>query len=288
MTNLNFLHRPTLAWGGGVLVVLAVLAVFLMPAARAPAEDDAVLARVNGVEIKASDLAVAEEEIGAQLAQVPAEAKLEQLVSYLTDMLLLTQAAEKQNVAESDEFKRRLAHLRKKLLMETLLQQETKAAVTDASMHKVYDDAVKQMGGEKEVRARHILVATEEEAKAIVEDLKKGGDFAEIAKQKSKDTSAAQGGDLDYFTKSQMVPEFAEAAFKMEKGQVSEPVKTQFGWHVIKVEDMRDKQPPPFESVKGQIETYLTRKAQAEFVAKLRQDAKIERLDAKPAAPEKK
>ena len=117
---------------------------------------------------------------------------------------------------------------------------------------KVYDDAVKQMGNEQEVRARHILVPTEDEAKAILAEIKKGTDFAELAKQKSKDPgAAAEGGDLGYFTKEQMVPEFAEAAFKLDKGQVSEPVKTQFGWHIIKVEDKRTKPVPEFEQGQG-------------------------------------
>ena len=140
------------------------------------------------------------------------------------------------------------------------------------------------MGGQEEVHARHILVETEDEAKAIVEQLKGGADFATLAKEKSKDPGAADGGDLGYFTKEQMVPEFAEVAFKMYPGQLSNPVKTQFGWHVIKVEDKRAKQAPEFEKVKDQIEAFLARKAQTEFVAKLRQTAKIERLD-KPAEP---
>ena len=146
-------------------------------------------------------------------------------------------------------------------------------------MQKIYDDAVKSMGGQEEVHARHILVETEDEAKAILEQLKGGADFATLAKEKSKDPGAAEGGDLGYFTKDQMVPEFAEVAFKMYPGQLSNPVKTQFGWHIIKVEDKRTKQPPEFEKVKEQIEAYLARKAQSDFVAKLRQTAKVERLD---------
>ena len=109
-------------------------------------------------------------------------------------------------------------------------------------MHKVYDEAIGQMKSEPEVRARHILVETEDEAKAVLAELKKGADFAELAKAKSKDPGSADGGDLGYFTKDQMVPEFSEVAFKLDKGQLSEPVKSQFGWHVIKVEDKREQQ----------------------------------------------
>ena len=154
-------------------------------------------------------------------------------------------------------------------------------------MQQTYNDAVKSAGGQEEVRARHILVENEDEAKAILEQIKGGADFATLAKEKSKDPGAADGGDLGYFTKDQMVPQFADVAFKMYPGQLSNPVKTQFGWHVIKVEDKRTKQPPEFAKVKDQIENFLARKAQTEYVAKLRQSAKIERLD-KPAAEQKK
>ena len=163
-----------------------------------------------------------------------------------------------------------------------MLQSEAKAAVTPEATKKVYDDALKQMGDEQEVRARHILVPSEDEAKAILAELKKGTDFAELAKQKSKDPgAAAEGGDLGYFTKDQMVPEFADVAFKLEKGQLSDPVKSQFGWHIIKVEDKRKKPAPDFAQVKDQVETYVQRKAQADFITKIREGAKVERLDKK-------
>jgi len=146
-------------------------------------------------------------------------------------------------------------------------------------LHQTYDEAVRSMAGQEEVRPRHILVDDEDEAKKVLEQLKSGADFAALAKEKSKDPGAAEGGDLGYFTKDQMVPEFADVAFKMYPGQLSNPVKTQFGWHVIKIEDRRTKQPPEFDKVKDQIEAYLARKAQTEFITKLRQSAKVERLD---------
>jgi peptidyl-prolyl cis-trans isomerase C len=198
----------------------------------------------------------------------------------------VTQAADKKNVADNPDFKRRLAFLRNKLLMGFELQEESKAAITEEALRQTYDDAVKQVGGQEEAHARHILVESEDEAKAILDQLKGGADFAALAKEKSKDPGAAEGGDLGYFTKDQMVPEFAEVAFKMYPGQLSNPVKTQFGWHIIKLEDKRTKQPPEFEKVKEQIETFLARKAQTEFIAKLRQTAKIERLD-KQGEPKK-
>jgi peptidyl-prolyl cis-trans isomerase C len=163
--------------------------------------------------------------------------------------------------------------------MDSLLASEGKAATTDEAMKKVYDDAAKQITSEQEVHARHILVATEDEAKAVKAELDKGADFAELAKKKSKDPGAADGGDLGFFTKDQMVPEFSAVAFALEPGKISDPVKSQFGWHIIKVEEKRDRKPPDFAQVKAQIETYVTRKAQADYVAKLRETAKVERLD---------
>jgi peptidyl-prolyl cis-trans isomerase C len=243
---------------------------------------DPVVARVNGVDIRQSDLALAEEDLGADMQAVSPEARREHLISYLADIILVTQAADKKKLADNPEFKRRLAFLRNKLLMGYELQDEAKAALSDEALHQTYNDAVKSMGGQEEVRARHILVETEDEAKALLDQIKGGADFATLAKEKSKDPGAAEGGDLGYFTKDQMVPEFADVAFKMYPGQLSNPVKTQFGWHIIKVEDKRTKQPPEFEKVKDQIEAYLARKSQTEFITKLRQTAKIERLD-KPA-----
>ena len=263
---------------------LGFIAAALLAAGPALSQSDPVVAKVNGMEIRESDLTMAEEDVGQnpQTQQLTGDAKRDYLVFYVADVMLVAKAAEGKKVGDQKEFKSRLAFIRNKLLMETLLQQEGKAALTDAAMKKVYDDAVKQMGAEQEVRARHILVPTEDEAKAVLAEIKKGADFAELAKQKSKDPgAAAEGGDLGYFGKEQMVPEFAETAFKMDKGQMSDPVKTQFGWHIIKVEDKRAKPVPEFTQVKEQVETYVVRKAQADYIHKLQEGAEIERLDKK-------
>jgi peptidyl-prolyl cis-trans isomerase C len=297
MTSHNLLpHSPPhkrrighAAMAAVLFTVLAASGCSKETSSEAPAPvsaSDPVVARVNGVDIRESDLALAEEDLGADMQSISPEARREHLISYLADIIMVTQAADKKNLADNPDFKRRLAFLRNKLLMGYELQQEAKTAVTDQALHQTYDEAVKSMAGQEEVRARHILVQGEDEAKAILEQLKKGADFATLAKEKSKDPGAAEGGDLGYFTKDQMVPEFADVAFKMYPGQLSNPVKTQFGWHVIKLEDKRTKQPPEFERVKDQIEAYLARKAQTDFIAKLRQNAKVERLD-KSAEPKK-
>jgi peptidyl-prolyl cis-trans isomerase C len=277
-----FLDRSALRSLVAVFALLAALLFLIVPVGSARAQSDQLVAKVDGVEIRESDIAMAEEDLGQNAQQMTADAKRDYLVSYLTDVILAAKAAEGKKIADDKDFKSRIAFIRRKLLMEMLLIKEGKAAVTDAAMKKVYEEAIKQAGDEQEVRARHILVATEAEAKTIVTEVNKGTDFAELARQKSKDPgAAAEGGDLGWFGKDQMVPEFADAAFKMNKGQVSEPVKTQFGWHIIKVEDKRTKPVPEFAKVKDQIETFVMRKAQADYVAKLREGAKVERFDKK-------
>jgi peptidyl-prolyl cis-trans isomerase C len=264
--------------------VTGSLAVLLLTGLPLRAED-AVLAKVNGSEIRQSDLALAEEELGPSLAQMDPATKKENVLAFLIDMKIVAKAAEDKKVENSEDFKKRLSFRRNRLLMDSLLASEGKAATTDEAMKKVYEDASKQITGEQEVHARHILVETEDEAKAVEDELKKGADFAELAKKKSKDPGASDGGDLGFFTKDQMVPEFSTVAFSLEPGKISDPVKSQFGWHVIKVEEKRNRKAPDFDQVRAQIETYVTRKAQADYVAKLRADAKVERMDQAAADP---
>jgi len=268
------------------LSIAGCLALGLFVGGPARAEDK-VLARVNGVEIRQSDLALAEEELGPSLAQMDPATKEQNVLAFLIDMNLVAKAAEDKKVQDSDDFKKRMAFTRSRLLMDSLLASEGKAGTTDEAMKKVYEDASKQISGEQEVHARHILVETEDEAKQVAEELKKGADFAELAKKKSKDPGASDGGDLGFFTKDQMVPEFSAVAFSLEPGKISDPVKTQFGWHIIKVEEKRNRKAPEFDQVKSQIESYVTRKAQADYVAKLHQGAKIERMDQAANAPAK-
>jgi peptidyl-prolyl cis-trans isomerase C len=283
--------RPFISRAFGALACVALLTV-TAPLAPIPyagiaraADEDPVVARVNGVDIRQSDLAFAEEEIGGNMPTIPPEQKRDYLINYLVDVIVLSQAAEKQNLADRPDVKRRVAFDHNRLLMEALLQDAGKAALSEEAERKVYEEAVKQVKNEEEVHARHILVPTEEEAKAILAQLKAGADVATLAKEKSKDPGAAEGGDLGYFTREQMVPEFAEVAFKLGKGQLSDPVKTQFGWHIIKVEDKRIRPTPTFEQVKPQIENYVAHRAQAELVENLRKAATVERLD-KPATPD--
>ena len=252
------------------------------PAATSAPAADPVVVIINGTPIRASDVILAEEDIGPGLPpQLQGEQRRDYVLSFLTDMTLLSQAAAAQKLDQTPEFAQRLAYARTKALMEALMSKEARGAVTDEAKRKTYDEFVKSAPAEQEVRARHILVEDETQAKEIARKARAGEDFAKLAKENSKD-SADDGGDLGYFTKEQMVPEFADAAFKLEKGQVSDPVKSQFGWHVIKLEDKRQKPVPTFEQVQDQLDQYLVRKAQADLVTKLRADAKVETPGAEP------
>ena len=266
----------------GLLSTAATGCVALLLVAAQPlrAQDaNTVVAKVNGAEIRQSDVAVAEAELGPSLAQMDPATRRDNIIAFLIDLKIVAKAAEDKKIGDAPDFKQKLGFVRSRLLMDGLLANEGKAAVNDAAMKKVYDEASKQITGEQEVHARHILVETEDQAKDIVAQLKKGADFAELAKKKSKDPGASDGGDLGFFTKDQMVPEFSAVAFALEPGKISDPVKSQFGWHVIKVEEKRDRKAPAFDQVKPQLEAFVVRKAQAEYVAKLRTEAKIERLD---------
>jgi peptidyl-prolyl cis-trans isomerase C len=289
---------PVALAGGFAACLVAFLAMTVAAPAQAPAADP-LIAKVDGTEIHQSDLNVAEEDLGHDIPVNDEAGKRDYLVNYLTDLILIAKAAEAKKIPDTPEFKQRLAFARNKALMEVVLAQESKAAVTEPALRTIYNDATKQMGGQQEVHARHILFrvndpndkaaskAAEDKVKNTIERIKKGEDFATLAKALTEDPSGKQdGGDLGFFSREQMVPEFSEVAFKLEKGQISDPVKTQFGWHVLKVEDKRMREPPPFEKVRDEIEQFASRKAQVDLVSRLRADAKIERLD-KPAEPKK-
>jgi peptidyl-prolyl cis-trans isomerase C len=267
-------------------VAATCLAAALMVGQPAFAQDaNTVIAKVNGQDIKQGDLTIAEEELGPSLAQMDPASRRENLIAFLIDMKIVAKAAEDKKVADNADFKQKLSFARNRLLMDSLLATEGKTALTDDAMKKVYQEAIEKVAGEKEVHARHILLPTEDEAKAVKAELDKGADFAELAKKKSKDPGAADGGDLGFFTKDQMVPEFSAVAFELAPGKISDPVKSQFGWHIIKVEEKRDRKAPEFDQVKAQVSQFVVRKAQADYVTKLRAAAKIERLDVKADAP---
>jgi len=241
-----------------------------------------VLAKVNGVEITDLDLEIARDDLSGNLPpQLQGADRDRALLDNLIVAQVVAQKADADKVGSGPEFERKLAYLRGKLLTELYLGKIAKDAATDGTIQKTYDDVAKAQKPEPEVHARHILVEKEEDAKKALARVKGGEDFAKVATELSKDPGA-KGGDLGWFTKDRMVPEFADAAFKLEPNQISEPVKSQFGWHVIKVEEKRTKEFPKLDQVRDQVVRYVMQKAEGEEVIKLRDGAKIERFDEPP------
>ncbi|WP_208948309.1 peptidylprolyl isomerase [Segnochrobactrum spirostomi] len=219
------------------------------PATLVPAKPgnkpDTVIATVNGTTITEADLGFVAEDFATELARVPDSEKRRILMDVLVDMTLVSQAAEKAGIQDKPDFKERMDYLRLRTLRNTYITDDVQPQVTDADLKARYESEIKKFQGPEEVHAKHILVAKKEEAEAIIKELQNGGDFDKIAKEKSIDTgSGAQGGDLGYFTHGQMVKPFEDAAFALEVGQITkEPIQTEFGWHVIKLEDKRKQAP---------------------------------------------
>ncbi|HSI41190.1 MAG TPA: peptidylprolyl isomerase [Xanthobacteraceae bacterium] len=304
-------HRPHAARPLRAALAAALLgAVAMFPAAppalaqtaapaaapAAVATDDPVLATVNGAPIRRSDLTVAEEELGSSLPQqLVGPAREEYVLGFLIDMTAMAQAAQAAKLDQTPEYARAKAFSDKRLLMQAALTEATKKSLTDAALKATYEEAVKQQKPEKEVHARHILfrvedvkdekasAAAEQKAKDVLARLKKGEDFGTLAKELTEDPSGKQdGGDLGFFAQDQMVPEFATVAFATKPGELAGPVKTQFGWHVIKVEEVREKPVPTFDQVKPQIEQFVAQKSQADYVQSVRSQAKVEKTAAAP------
>ena len=245
---------------------------------------DHVVAKVDGTDITEADITLALADLGDSIQQIPEAQRRDYVITYLADIRLGAKAARDAKLADDAEFKRRIASQTDRMLVEEYNAAQAKKAVTDETMRALYTDTVKNLKPETEIRASHILVETEDQAKDIEKRLKAGEDFAKLATELSKDPgSGKQGGDLGFFTKDRMVPEFSAAAFALTIGQVSEPVKSQFGYHVIKLTEKREKPVPTFDEVKDQIEQFMFRRSQQETIQNLRTAAKIERLD--PPAP---
>ena len=273
------MQRPTL--GATALAVTLAMA----PGGVQAANDDPVVATVNGVKIHKSMLVDAQQLLPQQYQQIPLMQIYPALVDTVIDMKLSAADARKKKLHETEHFKVLMSRIEEQMLQRTVLQAEMDKALTEEAIKKRYDAIVANSGLSAEVHARHILVKTEDEANAIIKDLQGGADFIVTAKEKSTGPSGPNGGDLGFFGKGQMVPKFEKAAFAMEKGEISNaPVKTQFGWHIIKVEDRRKSEPPTFDSIKQKLQTEISQETGNNYVAGLRKVAKIKRfdLDGKP------
>jgi peptidyl-prolyl cis-trans isomerase C len=257
-----------------LLLVAASIALAPLPAAA----DDVVVARVNGVDIKQSDLDFAATEVGSRLANYTPADRRRVLLQYVIENELMAEAGQKDSLDKAASFPDRVKYHERRALRDAFFDAGIANAVTEEAAKKIYDEKIGQVKPEQEIHARHILVGTEAEAKEVAERLKKGEDFATVAKEKSKDANA-EGGDLGFFARGTMLKPFEDAAFALEVGQISEPVQTQFGWHIIKVEEKRDQPLPTFDQVKEAIIAQLVQQKAQEVVTGLRDGAKIEVVD---------
>ena len=251
-------------------IALAACVAFIGLQGQVLAQDaDAVVAKVGKLEITQSDLDLAIANLDPQLAQLPDEQKKVAALSGAIDVKLLAGNADGEGLKDDAEFKKRMAFIADRELHNIYFKKHVVDAVTEDDVKARYEKEIAALPKQEEVRARHILVKTEEEAKDIIKQLDAGKDFVELAKEKSTDPNKSEGGDLGYFTKGRMVPEFEEAAFAMEKGTYSKtPIKTQFGFHVIKVEDKRDAAPPSLEEVGPQVRQLVMRDKYLEIIEK--------------------
>jgi peptidyl-prolyl cis-trans isomerase C len=237
---------------------------------------DKIVAKVDGVVITAADVKLAMQDIGRSLPQqMSAAQKSRYILNYLIDMQLAARKAEQEKYLENTDFKKKMEYFRRKALMEAYIDNLSSKAIDSQKIQATYDDAAKGHKSEVEVNASHILVKTKPEAEAALKRVRGGEDFAKVAKEVSTDPGSP-GGKLGWFTKSKMVPPFAEMAFKTKPGTISEPVQSQFGWHIIKVTERRTKEFPKIDQIRGQIRRYLIRKAQSEAIKSLRGSARIE------------
>jgi peptidyl-prolyl cis-trans isomerase C len=242
--------------------------------------EEKVVAMVNGKTITETDMRLADAEIGSDLGNLPADQRRRVLVEYLIENQLFADAAEKDKLSSRPAFDERMGYWRRRAMRDAYFDEDVKGSVSEADVRKFYETQLSGMKPEEEVRARHILVDSEQQAKEIFEFIAHGSDFADMARKHSKDPgSREEGGDLGYFSRGQMVPEFEATAFKLNKGDVSMPVQSQFGWHLIKLEDRRQRKAPPYDSVKERISAALIHRKAQEVVGQLRGNAKIDFVD---------
>jgi peptidyl-prolyl cis-trans isomerase C len=271
-----------------LVAAVVALSAHFAPALAQSEADDPVVATVDGTAIHRSEVEAAAQQLPEQYHQMPLEAIFPQLLEQVINMQLISGAAEAQDLEDDAEVQAALELARTEVLRNAYLTREVDEATTEEKLRARYEEKKAEPGfAKEEVHARHILVETQEEAEAAIEQLDEGADFATLAQELSTGPSGPNGGDLGYFTRDQMVPEFAEAAFALEPDQVSAPVQTQFGWHVIKVLDKRETE-PTFEESQDEIRQEIARETVSALVEDLRADATIEtfNMDGTPKTQE--
>lgn len=253
-------------------------AAFALPTATAALAQDVV--RVGDVTITAADVDRAGEMLGPRLAQVPEEQRREVVIQALIDLQIMANAARAADIDKTEAYQTELSFLQAQALRDIYFEQKIEEAVSEDDVRARYEEEIAKLDPQEEIKASHILVESAEEAEELIAELDGGADFAELAKAKSTGPSGPNGGDLGFFSKGQMVPEFEAAAFALEPGSYTEaPVKTQFGYHIIKLDEKRTQEPPAFADVQEQLRDAMVREALTERLAELKEVATIERLD---------
>lgn len=261
------------------LLPFAVALIAAAPAARAA--DDTVVATVNGLPVTEGELAAIKSELESAFDKIPDDKKQAAALSALIEIRLMVEDAVKQGLDKKPDLARKIALLKDRALHAAYVEDQVAGKVTEEEIRARYDKEIASAPPVNEVRASHILVDSKEKAEEIIKKLNEGADFAALAKENSKDGSAAEGGDLGFFGPGRMVPEFEKAAFALEVGaHTKEPVQSQFGWHVIKVTDKRQQVPPPYEQVKEQVKAAIITEKYFALVKSMREAAKIDVPDA--------
>lgn len=274
----SFLRQPLRT------ALIAATALTLSAASLSAQEPGDVVAKVGDTVITEADIAFAARDLGQELQRFPPAQWRSILTDVLVDMTLLAKEAEKEGLQKDEDFQRQVKFLTTQALRNAYVSQKLEASITEAELKAAYDAELANFKGEEEVRARHILVKTKEEAEKLIKELDGGADFAELAKANSSDGSAAAGGDLGFFGKGRMVPEFETAAFALEPGKYTkEPVQSQFGWHVLKLDEKRIQPAPAFEDVQDGLRNKLMRDRYTKLMTDLKAAHKVEIV--KPDVP---
>ena len=263
------------------IFIVALALVFLSePYAVAQNQiSEGTVATVDGIVITYNDVSLVEDELMAVYGQLPEEQRFQTLVGYMVNRILASEAAKEAGLENDADVAKIKAFMERKALQDVYIAKVLMERVREEDVTAYYDKEIKNGPVEEEVRARHILLDNREAADAIVADLENGADFAALAKERSKGPSGPSGGDLGYFSKQSMVPAFSDAAFKMAAGETSPPVQTQFGWHVIRVEDRRNRPVPPLDQVRDQIYQLLISEAQRDIYDEMRAKASVDIVD---------
>ena len=268
------------------LVIFSFIFGFINAASsNVQADDDPVIAIVNGSEILFSQAQVAQKRMPQEFQRIPIEEILPRLVDNLIDTNLVAANARSIKIDKTKEYNAQIDWIKKQVLQQLVFKKIMKKAVSEDALRALYKEEIKKIDAFEQIQASHILLKTKEEANEVIALLEKGVDFSELAKKRSTGPSAVNGGDLGFFSRGQMVPEFEIAAYKLNpESYTKEPVKTQFGWHVIKAGLRKNSEIPSFELLESKLRNILFQKTIAEFIKDLRKDAKIElfNLDGTP------